>query len=426
MVENVIVTAEFSETKSRGGGYGWVIVVLAAVAMLATLPGRTHGLGMITERLLSDSSLELTRVSYGHLNLWATLIGALFCLPCGWMLDRIGLRYSVTFVVAALGAVVLTMTQSHGMIWFAILITLTRGFGQSALSVVSIAMVGKWFQARLPLAMGIYSILVSVFFAAAFGWGATQKDLDWRTQWQSLGWFLIGLSVVMAIVVRSPTGQVDSPATETPSSPADFTLAEGLATPAFWTLSIATSFYGLVAAGMSLFNESLLVQQGFGKGAYYKLSIMTLVIGMIANLATGWLTTRVRMTYAAGLAMLLLAIALLALPFVKTYPALVCYAVAMGTAGGMVTVLFFAAYSRFFGRSHLGRIQGVAQMMTVFASALGPVVLAEVFNRTGSYLPAVRVMGALSAVLAVVVTMTPLPRRVESVPELQLDAGASG
>jgi len=30
--------------------YAWLIVPLAALGMVATLPGRTHGLGMITER----------------------------------------------------------------------------------------------------------------------------------------------------------------------------------------------------------------------------------------------------------------------------------------------------------------------------------------------------------------------------------------
>ena len=37
--------------------YGWVIVVAAALAMVATMPGRTHGLGTITERLLKDTTL---------------------------------------------------------------------------------------------------------------------------------------------------------------------------------------------------------------------------------------------------------------------------------------------------------------------------------------------------------------------------------
>jgi hypothetical protein len=45
----------------------WINVVVAAVVMLATLPGRTQGLGLITEPLLGD--LRLDRVSYATINL---------------------------------------------------------------------------------------------------------------------------------------------------------------------------------------------------------------------------------------------------------------------------------------------------------------------------------------------------------------------
>ena len=60
-------------------------------------------------------------------------------------------------------------------------------------------------------------------------------------------------------------------------------------------------------------------------------------------------------------------------------------AIAMGVAGGVVTVVFFSVWGQVFGRAHLGRIQGVAQMSTVLASAVGPLLLAETLERTGSY-----------------------------------------
>ena len=34
--------------------YGWVNLLVAALAMVGTLPGRTQGLGLITEPLLTD------------------------------------------------------------------------------------------------------------------------------------------------------------------------------------------------------------------------------------------------------------------------------------------------------------------------------------------------------------------------------------
>src|SRR5437773_9985706 len=98
----------------RGVYYGWVNVAIAALAMVGTLPGRTQGLGLITEPLLAD--LHIDRVSFAAINLWATLIGSLFCLPCGRLVDRFGSRRVLSLVVAALGATVLGMSAAAGWI----------------------------------------------------------------------------------------------------------------------------------------------------------------------------------------------------------------------------------------------------------------------------------------------------------------------
>src|SRR5438067_11413538 len=82
-------------------------VGVAAAAMVATLPGRTHGLGLVTEPLLAD--LGLGRVPFAALNFWATLVGAVFCLPVGWAIDRLGVRVVLAATLAALGAVVVAM-----------------------------------------------------------------------------------------------------------------------------------------------------------------------------------------------------------------------------------------------------------------------------------------------------------------------------
>src|SRR5437588_881937 len=140
-------TAPATDTATEPGTLSptgaWVNVGVAALAMVATLPGRTHGLGLVTEGLLRD--LHLDRVTYAGINLWATLVGALFCLPCGYLADRLGPRRLLTAVVLLLGAVVLGMSGAATVALMAVLILLTRGLGQSALSVVSLAVLGKSF-----------------------------------------------------------------------------------------------------------------------------------------------------------------------------------------------------------------------------------------------------------------------------------------
>src|SRR5213083_2024754 len=88
----------------------WLTVLVAALAMVATLPGRTHGLGLITEPLLAD--LQLDRVTFALVNLWATLLGAAFCLPTGWLIDRVGGRAVLLGVTLGLAASVVGMTQA--------------------------------------------------------------------------------------------------------------------------------------------------------------------------------------------------------------------------------------------------------------------------------------------------------------------------
>jgi hypothetical protein len=87
----------------------------------------------------------------------------------------------------------------------------------------------------------------------------------------------------------------------------------------------------------------------------------------------------------------------------------------MGAAGGLVTVVFFAIWTQAFGKIHLGRIQSAAQMLTVVASAVGPLVVAMAQTQTGSYLSAYRWFAPVAALWAVTVAFTPLPGAVSRV-----------
>src|SRR5678815_5417786 len=185
--------------------YGWAIVADAALAMVGTLPGRTQGLGLITEPLLRD--LHIDRVLFAQINVWATLIGAVFSIGVGRLIDRVGSRGVLSAVSVLLGTVVVAMSKAQGIWLIAVLITLTRGLGQSALSVVSITIVGQWFVRRLNLAMAVYSILLSIGFMAAFPIvGAVVVNSGWRTAWGGVGLALLFFLAPVAwlLVRRSP------------------------------------------------------------------------------------------------------------------------------------------------------------------------------------------------------------------------------
>lgn len=373
--------------------YGWANLAVAALAMVGTLPGRTQGLGLVTESLLAD--LRIDRVAYAAINLWATLIGAAFCLPCGRLVDRFGSRIVLTAVLLALGVSVLAMSWSGGAIALSITVTLTRGFGQSALSVVSLALVGKWFARRLNYAMGVYSLLVGVGFIAAFpSVGQAVIAFGWRAAWAGVGWcLLLAVGPIAWLLVRNQPEDEGLPLDgddagddrESGSVLSDLTMWRALRTPAFWVFALSSSMFGLVYSGIALFNESILAQRGFGASTYHTVLAVSTLLGLAANFGGGWLASRWPIQRLMGLGMAALGAALLALPLVRTYTDVMLYGMTMGISGGIVTVVFFSVWGQVFGRTHLGRIQGCAQMMTVFASAVGPLLLAETLRKTGSY-----------------------------------------
>ncbi len=399
--------------------YGWVMTSVAALAMVGTLPGRTQGLGLVTESLIKD--LQLDRVGFAQMNLWATLLGSLFCLGIGRLVDQLGSRTVLTLVSLALGAVVLTMSGTGGVVVMFLLLVLSRGLGQSALSVVSLTMVGQWFKRRLSAAMGMYSVLLSIGFMVAFPIvGSAVKEHGWRVAWGGIGWFLVlGLAPLgMVLVRREPEDcglslEGNTTADEANATP-DFTWLEALWTPAFWVFALASSTYNLIASGIGLFNESILAERGFEAGIYHRSLVITALTSLVGNFLGGWLASKWSVNRLMALAMALLAGALLGLPSLKTAAHVDAVAVVMGVAGGFVIVVFFSFWAKTYGRAQLGRIQGTAQMMTVLASAMGPLLLAKCHAWTGSYAAVFYSLAGLVGLLGLAAWCVKLPRRAGS------------
>ena len=76
----------------------------------------------------------------------------------------------------------------------------------------------------------------------------------------------------------------------------------------------------------------------------------------------------------------------------------------------MITVIFFAVWRRAFGSAHLGRIQGAAQMLTVLASAIGPLIFAQSFALTGSYFAALWILAPCVVLVGAAAFRVTLPR----------------
>jgi hypothetical protein len=397
----------------RIGRGAWLNVGVAALLMVATFPGRTYSLGLLTEPLKNDFHLD--DVTYGQINLWATLLGALFCLPCGWLIDRLGTRPVLAGVLLGLGASVLALSAAVSVTVLATMILLTRGFGQSALSVVSLGIVGKTTYRRRELAMAVFSVLMGIGFAAAV-WAVREAEKNPAIGWRGI-WFVIGLILVAGvlpvswILVREPgPAPVSMPSVSGAVSGGDLTFAAALRTPAFWAVGLTCSLFLFVSSGTALFYEAMLKSFDFGRPEYEEMLGVLFLFGTGFNLLCGWLAQRWSLTRLLGVGSFVMAGSLAALPLARTMTQLYWYAAAVACAGGVVTVVFFIVWRQMYGASHVGQIQGAAQLLTVVASAVSLWIFPAARQWFGSYVPLLQVLAAAAVVLGLWVWLVPLPR----------------
>ncbi len=389
----------------------WRNVVIAAFLMLATLPGRTQGLGLVTEPLIRE--LGFDRVAYATWSLWATLLGSVACLPAGWVLDRFGVRRAAVAWLALLACVVAAMAAipSAGMGLFLALV-LSRAIGQGALSVASIASVGKSFPGSHGWPMGVFSILMSILFAVAFVVvGDTVHGHGWRVAWKGVAWGLAGIAAVAWVGFRDSRGEGEAMDAGAGAGAGGMTLREALGTTSFWVFAGSTALFAVATSGVGLFNEALLVERGFAARDLPTFLGVSTVVSLGGQGACGWWMRRGRPGVLMGAAWLGYGASLAGLAMVREPWQLWTVAMLMGASAGGVTVLFFSVWGQVFGRRHLGRIQGAAQWLTVLGSAAGPLVFAGTAGRWGSHAPVLWMMAGLSLAIATVAAIATGSRR---------------
>jgi predicted MFS family arabinose efflux permease len=222
------------------------------------------------------------------------------------------------------------------------------------------------------------------------------KQIGWRESWQYLALTVFGMDVVFVLLARNPRPR---PTASSHAGSFDgVTLTQALSSGTFWTFGLASSLFLWVSSGVGLFNEDVLAEGGFNRDHFITgLGISTLTT-LVTNGLAGWLSTRWPLSRLMSAGMLLLAVCLLFLPVMSQPWHVYINAIFLGGSAGVVMVVYFACWGAYFGSRNLGKIQGCAQVLTVLASALGPVSLSLCRTQLGSY----RTLFYLLAILALI------------------------
>jgi MFS family permease len=412
--------------------YGWVIVAVSTLVIIASIPGQTMAVGVFT-----DSLIEALGVTRGQLSL-AYMLGTVasgFMLPlAGRLLDKFGVRVMAIFASIGLAAGLVAMSRSDRMaqavgaalpdkyMIYAVMTIITlcfllvRFFGQGSLTMIGRVAMGKWFNHRRGIATAISGVFVTFGFSGApwllnrliglSGWRWTCVILAagvaavvsviacvfYRDNPEQCGLVMDGVSDEAWLAKQSETA---------PEIKKELTRTEAIRTRAFWAFTLGLASYGMVITAVCFHLTSLAEEMGRSKDSAFAIFLPMSFVGVIARFGSSWLCDRtsIKLKWHLVVMMVSQSVGTLGVLLFGSTLGWGLVAVGYGITGGLMGALLNIAWPRFFGREHLGAISGLNMSIMVWASAIGPLLFSFAEELTGNYNAAIIICAILPLII---------------------------
>lgn len=395
--------------------YGWLLLLVCAIGIFATGPGQSHTfspyLPILTEELgISQSAYALF---YGGATLCAS-----FLLPfVGKAVDRHGARKVILFISIAFSLAAISFSQVNNVVVLVFGFGLLRLLGQGSLMLCCNNMISQWFSAKRGIALGImswgFALSMALHPELALHWIATE---GWRNSWVFLGLLSLVLLVPLMFLFAydrpeqlglEPDGGLADPTDDKArlraSANTGMTLSQATSTSTFWIIAIGLmTLAGLITA-LFLFQVSIFENQGAGRELGVKMFKWSALTMVICVPIVGRLLDRYRSAFVFAGALLSMAVSLVLASFVTNTTTAFVYAIAFGLTNACIHAHYVYLWPHYFGRKHLGSIQGVAQTLGVIGASLGGIPLGFAFDAVGDYqklLIGLSILPLLCAILA--------------------------
>ena len=389
---------------------GWTMLGIAAAGQFMSAPGQSYSIAA-----LKDPMRDTLRVSETDFSLaygFATLVSAALVPVFGRLVDRFGARVMLPLIAAALGAACFQMAQAESLFDLYFGFSFVRSLGQGALFLVSVWLVGEWFERRRGMATAVAGIGggLSVMTVPIVN-NILVESYGWQTTWMVMAVAVSGTLVVPGILLirdrpedlglhpdggeaKSSAGlQSDSEQTSLikPAITAledSWSVDEAVRDSTFWKLLSVPATAGLVGTGLVFHQVALFDQHGLSAQEALGLLSIQAMFATAMSFPAGYLTDRVPSRYLLCAAMIMLAAATILVTTLPLQWMALAYALLMGLHGSIVRSTATVVWINYYGRTHQGAIRGVAWAVMILGAALGPFPLAYSIDAVGSYAPA--------------------------------------
>ena len=394
--------------------YGWIIVGIANIGIFSSGPGQSHTFSVFVEPISQD--LELSSASIASAYGLATLIAA-FLLPyMGKIIDRYGARVSLIIISIILGISCIFFGAASNFLMLTVGFGFLRFFGQGSLMLGCANLVSQWFDSKRGFAMSLMALgfgmsmaihpPVSQFLIDQYGW--------------KYAWIILGISTWIIMVpalfilawnnpenigLKTDGVKKSNFKNDEVEAIEGLNLNEALKENSFYILAAMWFGMAMLVTTLHFYQVTILTNQGittefaaslFTVSAFAMVVFMPLVGKFFDNFPT---------KYVLATGLLINSISLISITYSNSEAYSLFYAVSFGINNAFSMTMFGYIWPRYFGRKHLGSIQGTGQMIGVIGASLGPLPVGFAIDYLGSSLITIRYLSVYPIIMAVIIIM---------------------
>jgi nitrate/nitrite transporter NarK len=372
-----------SRTEATASAEGWPVVAASSAAVFCTT-AVFYTFAVLLKPLTDELSWSRSDVSSAF---GAMTMGAAVSAPmAGHLFDRFGPRWISGPALALVGcafASLALLTSSRAHLYATYTLIGVASTGTSA--VVYARAIAGWFDRRRGAALAI------VMASAALGGivhppaaAALIHTVGWRTACAMLGAAIVvfGVPLVVRFVRERP-----SPRAHAAPATAGVTVGDAVSSRTFWIL-LTVVFGSTLTVNSAIVHLSALLtltDRGLTTSAAALVVSSMSAASLAGRLLTGWLLDRFIATRVSFAFLTMAAVGTFVLASADSFATGVLAAVLIGFGTGGEFDAIPYLLSRYFGLRALATLYGFNWMAWGVAGAVGPIVMARVFDSTGSY-----------------------------------------
>jgi MFS family permease len=398
--------------------YGWVMLVVAGLGMFASGPAQSHIFSVFITPISADLGISRTSLSSAYAG--ATLVAA-FGLPyVGRLVDRFGVRRVLLVVALLFGIACFAFGRVDNILLLALGFGALRFLGQGSLMLCSANLVAQWFSRKRGFALSLMALGFSASVAIhppLAQWLIDQ--VGWRETWLWLGlisWALL-LPLILLLIQNKPEdlglvpdGRVADDLPRIDRADVGLSASQALRTPAFWIIALSFATFSMSVTGLFFHQVAIFNNRGISSQTAAQLFPVSALTMVVAMPLFGRLLDRLPTRPMFACAKLTMTAAMLTLVMVQGVASAIAYSIVFGINNAAIHTHISYLWPHYFGRRHLGSIQGTAQTIGVVGASIGPIPLGAAFDLFGSYRGALLLLSVLPVLCALAILFMRPPR----------------